>query len=249
MKDMGSYYIFNENGKNNNIILTCEHGNAEMPEGYGTLGLSEEDFNSTIGNDKGAKGLAVSLAKKLDCTLFLNKYSRVLIDLNRSMEKRGLIKMKSHTVEIPDNKTIDEAEFQKRVNEYYLPYLKAIDEKIKEQDIKNIISVHSFTPFPRFFTYPREESACVSFSKENPIASLISSGLKTDESLIIGVNKPFDLSNPEKNGNGVAYKYGLQNLNSVLVEVKNDLIYDDETQEKWAEKIYKTLPTSVKKPD
>ncbi|OPZ77325.1 MAG: N-formylglutamate amidohydrolase [Alphaproteobacteria bacterium ADurb.Bin438] len=237
LKDMDSYYIFNENGKNKNI---------DLPKEYGNLGLDEADLSSTITSDKGIKEVSMHLAKKLDCVLFLNKYSRILIDLNRSITNTTLIKNFSHTTKIPGNQNVDDAEFLKRINEYYRPYRFAIDDKVNEYNNPYILSLHSFTPHPRFMKNPRKQHVCVAFVKENEFSKHILTNLEKDENIVIGINKPFNLSRPDKNGNGVAYVYGHKGLNSVLFEIKNDLISNDNEQKEWSKKLYDLIPYKVK---
>jgi len=246
IKDCGSYYLYNEDPVNKKIVLTCEHGGKLIPEGYGTLGLSDDDVNSTITHDVGAADVAVALAEKLGCKLFLGKYSRIFIDLNRAVYSSQLIKATSHTVPIAGNIDLDDFEYLKRINEYYWPYRLAIDNEAVKNDRLYILSVHSFTPRPRFMKTIRPWHICVGFSEKNDFADYILRALERDGNFIVGENKPFNLRLKYKNGNGVAYKYGKKMMNSVLFEIRNDLVQTSSARSEWADRLYSLMPSAVK---
>ena len=246
LKDCGSYYLGNENPVNKKIILTCEHGGKLIPDGYGTLGLSAADTDSTITHDKGAAQVAVALAEKLGCKLFLGKYSRIFIDLNRAIYNSQLIRSCSHTVPVSGNADLDDAEYLKRINEYYWPYRLAIDDEASRNGSLYILSVHSFTPRPRFMKTTRPWHVCVGFSEKNAFAVHILNILARDKNLVVGENKPFNLFRKYKNGNGVAYKYGKKMMNAVLFEIRNDLISTPSSCLEWADRLYSLMPDAVK---
>jgi len=246
LKDCGSYYLGNENPVNDKIILTCEHGGKLIPDGYGTLGLSDADMDSTITHDVGAADVAVALAERLGCKLFLGKYSRIFIDLNRAVYNSQLIKATSHTVPVAGNTDLDDAEYLKRINEYYWPYRLAIDGETVKNDRLYILSVHSFTPRPRFMKTTRPWHVCVGFSERNAFSDHILNVLSRDKSLVVGENKPFNLRKKYKNGNGIAYKYGKKMMNAVLFEIRNDFIQTPSSRVEWAERIYSLIPDIVK---
>lgn len=245
MQDKGAFYLFNENGKNKNIIICSEHSGYETPTGYENMGIPSEVFNTSISHDIGIREVAIYLAKMLDCTLFLGKYSRLLIDLNRTIIHKGIIKYSSFMGKIPLNKDIDEGEFLKRINEYYRPYHLAISDNVKKYH-PAILSLHSFTPAPPFLKTPRKWTVCVAYSKKNKLANHIITEIEKIKNITVGINKPFDLSDSNKNGNGTAYQYGIMGFNSVLFEIKNDEILDDISRQKWAKTIHALLPDFIK---
>ena len=73
------------------IIFICDHAAYKIPKKFDNLGLTNEHLKSHIGWDIGAKKIAVNLAKELRQSIFMSHYSRLLIDLNRSINSESLI--------------------------------------------------------------------------------------------------------------------------------------------------------------
>jgi predicted N-formylglutamate amidohydrolase len=78
--------ILNENGASG-IVLLCEHASNHVPADYAELGLPSEQLNRHIAWDIGAADVARRLSNLLDAPAFFGTYSRLLIDLNRPLER------------------------------------------------------------------------------------------------------------------------------------------------------------------
>ena len=66
------------------LFLTCEHAGRAFPARLGTLGLAGPDLERHIAWDIGAAGVARELSARLDATLVLQRYSRLVVDCNRA---------------------------------------------------------------------------------------------------------------------------------------------------------------------
>ena len=66
-------------------VIVCDHASNRLPRALGDLGLSEDDRKAHIAWDIGAAGVARLLAKALDAVLFVQEYSRLVIDCNRPL--------------------------------------------------------------------------------------------------------------------------------------------------------------------
>lgn len=204
------------------LILTCEHASADIPDEYKNLGLSKEDLNHHIARDLGAKEVTKLIADKLNCFAILGKYSRLLIDLNRKENDDELIVNISDGITIPSNTNLSEAEKQHRLNTYYYPYYKAIEEKINHLNSIGkkavIFSVHSYTPQLKGGNY-RPWHAGILFNKPTELANFLYEQLK-NQNKIIGQNVPYDLRQYKT---GTVITCGEEkNLDYALIEIRDD---------------------------
>ena len=134
----------------NPFLVTCEHASNRLPARYGTLGLDPARLNEHIAWDPGAREIARALGRKLGCPIHEGRYSRLLIDLNRSPTHPKLIAQRSFGVEIPGNRNLDSCERERRVREIWTPYrekvLSGIRARIGRAGRCIHFSAHTFTP-------------------------------------------------------------------------------------------------------
>ncbi len=123
-------------------IITCEHASCRLPKAYSTLFSNAKVLESHQGWDIGAARVAKAMAKEFSLPLHLGQYSRLLIDLNRSVSHRQLF---SQIIQ-----GLSQSKKQKIIEQFYIPYreqvIKEINAIIKKGHIVHHISVHSFTP-------------------------------------------------------------------------------------------------------
>jgi predicted N-formylglutamate amidohydrolase len=127
------------------LILSCEHGGNRVPASFADLFDSKAAAAALAGHrgqDIGALALAEALASRLGVTLFAYSYTRLLIDLNRSIGHASLYSEFS--------RDLDASARQRLLSQYYEPHrtrvanaietLVALDQRVLH------IAVHSFTP-------------------------------------------------------------------------------------------------------
>lgn len=217
------------------LILTCEHASALIPEQYQNLGLKEKDLETHIARDKGCKELTIALAEKLGCCAFLGNYSRLLIDLNRRENEEELIVSVSDKKIIPSNENISEEEKQYRLKTYYRPYYQAVLDKIsslKRQGIQpRLFSVHGFTPQLKGGTF-RPWNAGILYLEPTPLSQKLLKGLGIYPGLKVDSNVPYDL---RKYNTGASVICGAeQGLDNALIEIRDTEFNDIQSgTEKW----------------
>lgn len=128
---------------NNIIILTCEHASNAIPESFQAYFANKEKLLATHrGYDIGAKEVFQYLVQMLNAPSVCAKYSRLLIDLNRSLHHAACFSEIS--------KHFDHNQKDRIKNIIYIPYRRevenVIDQHINQNNIVIHISVHSFTP-------------------------------------------------------------------------------------------------------
>ena len=80
--------------------------------------------------------------------LFYCNFSRLIIDPNRTFESKDLIVSKSDEILIPGNTNLKPKEIKSRINKFYIPYHKSLNEfinlKKKKKKKKNFFSSNTF---------------------------------------------------------------------------------------------------------
>ena len=127
------------------LLLTCEHGGAQVPSRYRALfqtRAAREALRTHRGSDHGALALARALHRSLGAPLFESTVTRLLVDLNRSVGHPQLFSEFS--------KPLDAAERAALLARHYFPHREAVESWIDEQVARRRevvhIGVHSFTP-------------------------------------------------------------------------------------------------------
>jgi predicted N-formylglutamate amidohydrolase len=176
-------------------IVTCEHASCALPQAYGTLGLSARVARSHIAWDPGARDVARAIARRLGCAYFEGRYSRLLVDLNRSDTNPAVVPRIAFSVPVPGNRTSREETMQ-RLMRYWRPHRAAVEQCLRAHAGKRRacvhLAVHSFTPVLR----GRRRSCDVGllFDPRRPREEAIAQRLKTSlrsTGLTVRFNYPY----------------------------------------------------------
>lgn len=124
-------------------IVTCEHAGNRVPAAYLSLFRGADDvLASHRGWDIGAASLASAFAQAFDAPLHLARYSRLLVDLNRSESHPRLYSEYTRGLGRAQRWTI--------LEHHYRPYRQAVVDQVEswlDADAEVLhLSVHSFTP-------------------------------------------------------------------------------------------------------
>jgi predicted N-formylglutamate amidohydrolase len=132
------------------FVISVEHASNRIPASYHDLGLSRRQLHSHIAWDPGARTLARTCAKAFGCPCREGRYSRLLVDLNRSLHHPKLMAPASFSIPIPGNRRLSPAEKIHRIRRYYTPFreavLKDVRRAIESHGRCVHLSMHSFTP-------------------------------------------------------------------------------------------------------
>ena len=129
------------------VLVSCEHASNRLPDGMETPnGL----LDLHIAWDPGALPIAERLARMFGAPLHAGEYSRLVVDLNRTVGNSRLVRRVSDGHKIPFNQGLDAAQIRHRVEQYYLPYRNAVSEGvsriIEEQGRCVHLCIHTYTP-------------------------------------------------------------------------------------------------------
>ncbi len=221
------------------FVLACDHAGRDIPRALDSLGLSATELSSHIAWDIGAAGVARALADRLDATLVLQRYSRLVIDCNRPPGTPESIATASEWTRIGRNEGLSEAEVQAREREIFQPYHAALrgilDEHLRQGRRSILVSVHSFTPNYRGAARPWHIG--VMHHRDARLATELLRLLRRDERLPVGDNQPYSI------GDDTDYTIPVhgeaRGIAHVAVEIRQDLIADEAAQASWAGRLAK----------
>lgn len=122
------------------MLISCEHAGNDVPGKYTTLFSGANDvLASHRGWDPGALEVAQFLANQLQVQLFLMPVTRLLIEMNRSLDNLQLFSEFTNR--------LTDVEKTNLIDQYYFPYRNSIEEAItKTNHVVIHLSIHSFTP-------------------------------------------------------------------------------------------------------
>ncbi|MBC3779742.1 N-formylglutamate amidohydrolase [Pseudomonas sp. SWRI99] len=216
------------------LILVCEHASRYIPQALNNLGLDDVAAAEHIAWDIGALELAEQLSQQLNATLLSANYSRLLIDLNRPRHAPDSIPTQSEIYQIPGNRELDEATREYRRQKLFKPFharlQTLIDERIAQGQPVRVVGIHSFTPV--YYGQPRPLEIGVLFGQAQAYAQRVLDGLDK-HSLKVAGNQPYRI---DPLGDMTVPVHGdARGLDSVLIEVRNDLLRNREDVSRWAD--------------
>ncbi len=243
-----------EGSAENSALLLCDHASNNVPESVagGDLGLSPEDMARHIAWDVGAAAVTRLMAAEMQAHALLSRFSRLVIDPNRGQDDPTLLMKLYDGSIIPANRHADAAEVERRKALFYTPYHNAITKRIDGMQANgltpHLISIHSFTPQFRGRAL-RPWDVGILWDKDARLAVPLIKALENEDGLIVGDNQPYS---GQLQGDCM-YQHGtVRGLPHVLIEVRNDLISEEEGQQAWATRLARLLSplieTTTKEP-
>lgn len=124
------------------VVVTCEHGGHDVPDEFLQHFKTAGDVLATHrGYDIGALVIAEAIAADLSAPLFSSTTTRLLIDLNRSLDRPDTFSEWSKVLDLQERSTI--------IRDYYAPYRSRVQGYVAEQVRDHAVlhlSIHTFTP-------------------------------------------------------------------------------------------------------
>jgi predicted N-formylglutamate amidohydrolase len=225
------------------FVVACEHASNRIPRSLGRLGLTPAELGRHIAWDPGAIEVADGLAARLEATLIVQRYSRLVVDCNRDLELPDAITTLSEDTTIPGNVGLGEAERARRVAEIWMPFHDAVGRAVSARIVAGLptalVTIHSFTPVYRGVSRPWHVG--VISTDERSLAESVLADLRRDPALIVGDNEPYSAKD---NVDYTIRRHGRdRGLPHAMIEIRNDLLRDSAAQNAWSERLAGILNT------
>jgi predicted N-formylglutamate amidohydrolase len=221
------------------IVLTADHAGRAIPRRLGTLGLPQSELDRHIGWDIGIAGVTERLSEALDAPAIFQTYSRLVIDCNRSPEVPSSIPEISEATAIPGNRDLSAADRLARRREIFTPYHECIDRLLDARADRRtvLVAMHSFTPV--FHGESRAMQVGVLYNRDARLARILLDLLRAEPGLTIGDNAPYSVS--DLTDYTVPVHAERRGLPHVEIEIRQDLIADEDGQAAWAARFVRLL--------
>jgi len=125
------------------VVISCEHASNEVPVAYQALFQeAKADLNSHKGWDPGSLNIARYLGNQLHVKPFIYPYTRLLIEVNRSLDSDQLFSAYSKGLAMHEKDLL--------VHDYYQPYRDKVEaeiESLTKQGPVLHLGIHTFEPF------------------------------------------------------------------------------------------------------
>ena len=224
------------------FLLVADHAGNVMPRALGRLGLAEAECERHIALDIGIAGLGRLLADALDAMLIQQNYSRLVIDCNRPRGSTTSIPEISELTPVPGNVALSQASKAARARAIFRPYHDRIEAELDRRRQANrpavLIALHSFTPM--FKDVARPWHAAVLYHRDPRFPRRLLALLKEEKGLIVGDNEPYSVS--DETDYTIPVHGERRGLPHALVEIRQDLIADENGQRRWAHVLARLLP-------
>jgi len=228
------------------FFLTADHAGKVIPKALGRLGVPESELERHIAWDIGIRAVSEQVAAALDTTLVMQVYSRLVIDCNRDLLVPSSIVEMSETTAVPGNMNLDPADRLARQEEIFWPYHNRLTAELERRAENGrptiIISMHSFTPV--FKDFERPWHVGVLYNRDTVLAGIVLDLLRQEDGLVVGDNEPYFVS--DLTDYTIPVHGEKRSLPHVEVEIRQDLISEEQGQREWADRFIRLLPEALK---
>ena len=233
--------VYHANGQSP-FLLVADHAGNAMPRALGRLGVGEAECGRHIAWDIGIAGLGRLLADALDATFIRQNYSRLVIDCNRPPGTPTSIPEISEHTPLPGNLGLSEAKRAARAREIFWPYHECIEAELERRQQAGrpavLIALHSFTPV--FKGVARPWHAAVLYNRDPRFAHRLMALLNAEQEFTVGDNAPYAVS--DATDYTIPVHAERRFLHHVLIEIRQDLIADENGQRAWSALLARLLP-------
>jgi len=227
------------------VLITCDHAGRAIPRRLNRLQLSEETLSTHVAWDLGVAELGRRLSLRLDAFLIQHNYSRLVIDANRPPGAADSIPVLSERTRIAANEGLSAQGRRQRLEEVFTPYHRRIGSEIDRRNRQGspsvLLALHSFTPI--YLGEERPWHAGVLFGRDPRLGRLMHSRLSQDNSLLVGENAPYAVS--DDTDYTIVVHGEQRKIPHVELEIRQDLLQSDAGVEHWSERLAQALEVTL----
>lgn len=160
------------------LVLSCEHASVRLPSPYSWPAEDSWLVGTHWSYDLGARELTLELAQELQASAVLSRFTRLLIDPNRSLDQADLFRGSAEGKLVQLNQGLSDAERARRIELYWKPFHSALDQALARCEAPLLFSIHSFTP--NYEGVVRDVEIGVLFNHEQALARELHDQLARD---------------------------------------------------------------------
>ena len=229
------------------VLVVCDHAGREIPSIRQHQPLSEDDMKRHIAWDVNARSVAVKVAEKLRAPLVAQRYSRLVIDMNRPVESPESIPIVSDGTEIPFNKNLSDEERKSRIESIFWPYHNEIAKHLDDMHSSRmfVVAIHSFTPKLRNGPFRKWHVDLISRTRLEFVTSFQRRIQSKVPNLNIGLGDVFPMD--AKRDFTLPFHAESRGIYNMSIEIRNDLIQNQDEIVYWGDLIAACLQSTVEK--
>lgn len=240
--DPAPLHLINPTGRSP-FLLVCEHAGNAIPAALGDLGLDETERSRHIAWDIGAAAVAEGLSRQLDAMLFIQPYSRLVVDCNRPWTVPSLVPAISDGTPIPANADLHAEQREIRWREIHQPFHAAIHDELERRPQRALLTIHSFTPSLRSDPAPRALQLGLLYGQDSRLADALLDAFNDSEARVrVERNQPYAVD--EESDYSIPVHGLARGIPNLLLEIRQDQIDTAEGQNEWV----RLLSTALRKP-
>jgi predicted N-formylglutamate amidohydrolase len=229
------------------FVIVGDHAGKYLPRRLQMLGLQEAECARHIAWDIGAGAVCRLLGDALGAVVIRQNYSRLAIDCNRTPGAETSIVELSELTTVPGNIGLSKDQIEARVREIFQPYHDRIaaelDRRRQAGAAAVLIAMHSFTPV--FKAAARPWHVSVLYNRDPRLGIILRDLLRCEPGLVVGDNQPYSVS--DASDYTIPIHGEQRRLPHVLIEIRQDLIADEDGQDKWARLFTQLLPQAYQR--
>lgn len=204
------------------FLFTGDHAGNRVPQRLAQLGLPPEQLERHIAIDGGVSELGRLLATRCDSPFVEQRYSRLVIDCNRSPQRPDSSAAISDEVPVPGNVGLSAEALAARRTEVFEPYHAAIARVLAERTARRqptiFVALHSFTPVMAGKARPWQIGV-LHGGGDARYAKAVLAELEAERGWVVGDNVPYSLNDIDFTVPHHAFAAGLP---YVEIEVRRD---------------------------
>ena len=233
--------VVNPHGRSRFLFIGDHAGNV-IPSRLGDLGLPPVELTRHIAWDIGVAGLGERLADAMDATFIRQTYSRLVVDCNRRPDADDAMPPVSDATIVPGNTYVSADARAARLEEIFEPYHRTIERQIAQRCAAGrapmVISLHSFTPALANGVLRPWHVGVLHDAGDASFARALLTGLRRDGDIVVGDNEPYRMDTIDYTVPRHCYP---SRLAYAELEIRQDLLGDDEGRTFWADRLAKEL--------
>lgn len=174
-------------GVSTSAVVTCEHASERLPAPWS---WSDEDrwlVGTHWAYDLGARDVALELTRTIGSVGVLARFSRLLVDANRTTDAADLFRSMAEGRRVALNASVDATERARRLA-LFDAYHAAVASAVAASPARIVFSVHTFTPV--YEGVRRAVEIGVLFDEEQALAEGLATRLSR-AGFVVALNEPY----------------------------------------------------------